>query len=92
MAKTLTLAELRKMNQEDLQKEVAVLRRTISKGRYDVASGKQKDSHNYQINKKQLARMLTVLKELNASTSRPSQSSERSAQHDANTKKTAQAA
>lgn len=64
MAKTLTLVELRKMNQADLRKEIMQQQRTVAKLRLCVTLGKEKGSHLLKSAKKQLAGMLTVLNEL----------------------------
>jgi ribosomal protein L29 len=67
MSKTLSLAELRKMQEADLLKEITEQRRTVAKLRIDLERGKEKGSHLYQSAKKQLSRMLTVYAELRRS-------------------------
>lgn len=64
MPKTLTLAELRKMSAEDLRKEIVSCRKQAAELRLHVRLGKEKGVHLYRHAKKQLAQMLTVLREL----------------------------
>lgn len=64
MTKTLTLAELRKMAPADLGKEVTHQRSQVAALRLAVALRKEKGTHLLRASKKQLARMLTVLREL----------------------------
>ena len=61
MSKILSMDELRKMKEADLQKEIAEQQRLVSKLRLDLKRGKEKGSHLYKNAKKQLSRMLTVL-------------------------------
>jgi large subunit ribosomal protein L29 len=64
MAKALTLVELRKMSAEDLRKEVASHRKKKAELHLHVKLGKEKGVHLYRNAKKELARILTVLSEL----------------------------
>lgn len=63
MGKSLTLAELRKMNAEDLRKEAESCRKQAAELRLRVKLGKEKGVHLCRSAKKQLARMLTILAE-----------------------------
>ncbi len=60
---TTSLAELRKMHPEDLQREIRDVRRAKEKARLDLVTGKSKASHAYRQLKEQLARALAVLGE-----------------------------
>ena len=64
MSKALTLPELRKMNADDLRKEVESHRRKTAELRLHVRLGKEKGVHLYHSARKQLAQMLTILSEL----------------------------
>lgn len=63
MAAATTLTELRKMRPEDLLKEIRTQENSVVKLRLGVKLGKEKDSAKYIREKKQLARMKTVLTE-----------------------------
>ena len=69
MSKTLSLDELRKMAPADLRQEVASQRRLVTTLRLGLTLGKEKGSHLHKRAKKLLARMLTVLSELQGKTS-----------------------
>lgn len=64
MSKELSIAELRKMTQEDLQKEISAQRRLITKINMGIVHGKEKNTHKLNAAKKTLARMLTVANQL----------------------------
>ena len=64
MSKILSMDELRKMQEADLRKEIKEQYSTVAQLRYSVKSGKEKGSHLYKQEQTQLARMLTVLSEL----------------------------
>ncbi len=64
MAKTLSLDELKKMTPADLQKEILEQRHSVAKLRLHVKMGKEKGSHLLRRERKLLAQMLTVLREL----------------------------
>jgi ribosomal protein L29 len=63
MATHSTLKELRNMQTADLQKEVAEKRLTVAKMRMGLELRSEKDSAMYRREKKELARILTVLGE-----------------------------
>lgn len=60
--------ELRAMQNEDLRKEVAAQHTLVVKLRMGVKMGKEKDSAKYVRERKQLARMQTVLTEKSKTT------------------------
>jgi len=64
MAKTLTIIELRNMKENDLIREINQQYRNVASLQLNVKSGKEKGSHLYKREKKQLTRMLTILSEL----------------------------
>lgn len=64
MAKTATTAELRKMSAADLRKEIADKRAEVAKLRMTVALGAEKDTAKFRREKKEIARMLTILGEV----------------------------
>lgn len=61
MSTLATIAELLKMPLEDLIREIQEQRTLVARLRLEVKMGKQKDIAKYQREKKQLARMLTVM-------------------------------
>ncbi len=61
MSTTTTIKELQNMNDADLQKEIRSQENTVVKLRLGVKLGNEKDSAKYKREKKQLARMKTVL-------------------------------
>lgn len=63
MAKHTSTAELRKMSAADLQKEIAEKRNTVAKKKINIALRSEKDTAAYNREKKEIARMLTVLNE-----------------------------
>lgn len=65
MSQHITTTELRKMTPQDLSKEIGEKRGSIAKMRIAVAMRTQKDTAQYRREKKDLARMLTVLQEIN---------------------------
>lgn len=71
MVKTLSMEELRKMQEADLLKEIAEQQRSVAKLHLDLKRGKEKGSHLYKNAKKQLAQMLTVSVELHHTSSSP---------------------
>ena len=66
MATTHTAAEMRKMQPDELQKEIAAKRSTIAKKRIGIAVRSEKDSASFGRDKKELARLLTVQNEKSA--------------------------
>lgn len=64
MAAQSTIIELRKMPRKDLEREVRSQRATVAKLRLAVHMQKEKNSAKYSNEKKQLARMMTVLEEI----------------------------
>jgi ribosomal protein L29 len=64
MAKTLSLAEMRTMQAADLCREIDTQRRIVAKLRLAVKLRKEKGVHLLHEARQQLARMLTVLREL----------------------------
>ena len=67
MSKILSITVLRKMTPADLRQEIAAERRLVVTLRLGLTLGKEKGSHLYRRAKKQLARMLTVLQEMQKS-------------------------
>ncbi len=63
MAPKTTMTELRKMQAEDLKREVMSKSMTIAKIRMGVEMRQEKDTAQLRREKKDLARVLTVLKE-----------------------------
>jgi len=63
MAKMTSIAELRKMQIKDLLGEIRMQERLVSKLRLGVKLNKEKDTAKYTGEKKQIARMRTVLEE-----------------------------
>lgn len=61
MSKYLSTTELHKMSVEDLHTEIRSSRNLIAKLRLGVTLQKEKNTAKYDNEKKQLARMLTVL-------------------------------
>jgi len=61
MATVTSITELRNMPASDLRKEVRAQRNTVAKMHLGIEMSKEKDTARYQREKKQLARMLTVL-------------------------------
>jgi len=58
-----TTTELRKMQSNDLEKEIREQSVLVAKLRMGVKLGKEKDSAKYQREHKQLARMTTIMTE-----------------------------
>jgi len=71
MATASTATELKGMDIDSLRKELKALRTSVAKLKMGIAMQKEKDTAKYQKEKKQLARMLTVVsaKELEAKNS-----------------------
>ena len=63
MAALVSIAELRKMQVVDLLKEITQQKNLVAKLRLAVQLQKEKDSAKYKREKKQLAKMQTVLSE-----------------------------
>ncbi len=63
MAKLLSTTELRSMNLQDLNREVKKQRIMVSAQRLAVHMGTDKDSARFNNERRQLARMLTVMHE-----------------------------
>lgn len=61
MGNTTTIKELKNMADADLRKEIAQQQHAVVKLRLGVQMGSEKDSAKYAREKKQLARMKTVL-------------------------------
>jgi large subunit ribosomal protein L29 len=57
------LLELRKRDQKELQKMVVELRKKLSDLRFKFSSGKLKNVKEINNSKKEIARILTILKE-----------------------------
>tara|TARA_Y100000310_G_scaffold302833_1_gene340594 strand:- start:1828 stop:2118 length:291 start_codon:yes stop_codon:yes gene_type:complete len=66
MVKVTSIAELRKMQSQDLRGEMRAQEKLVNKLRLGVQLQKEKDSAKYITEKKQLARMSTVLTEKQA--------------------------
>lgn len=66
MATVHTAAEMRKMQADELRKEIAAKRSSIAKKRIGIALRSEKDSATFGREKKELARLLTVLNEMSA--------------------------
>lgn len=64
MATIPTIKELRAMQAKDLQNEVAEYGRTLAKIRLDVALGAEKDTAKLRRTRKAIARMNTVLAQM----------------------------
>jgi ribosomal protein L29 len=62
-----TTVELRAMSAADLRKDIAELRNEVAKKRLDVQTRSEKDTAAYTRSKKQLARALTVLAQIEQS-------------------------
>ena len=71
MTHKVTIAELRKMGVKDLLGEIVLKRLEVAKMRLGITMQKEKDTGKYRTEKKQLARMLTVLNEKNTSPRTP---------------------
>jgi ribosomal protein L29 len=80
MASLLSIAELRKMQPKDLLRELREQAATVAKLRLGIKMNKEKDSGKYSREKKQFARMKTVLTEkaYEASDAKASSSPEKS--------------
>jgi ribosomal protein L29 len=63
MGRTVTTPELRKMPREDLKREILLQEAKALALRFGVSLGKEKDTARYRRERKQLARMLTILHE-----------------------------
>lgn len=63
MAQKTTITELRKMQADDLQREIVGKRMTIAKIRMGIAARQEKDTSKVRHEKKELARMLTAMRE-----------------------------
>ncbi len=63
MATALTITELRKMTLEDLRREARELRTSVAKTRLDIELKKEKNAAKVRMQRRMLARMLTVLAE-----------------------------
>jgi|ETNmetMinimDraft_2_1059921.scaffolds.fasta_scaffold43013_3 ribosomal protein L29 len=66
MANKASIAELRKMQIKDLHGELRTQERLVSKLRLGVKLNKEKDSAKYKNEKKELARIQTILTEKQA--------------------------
>ena len=63
MATKISIKELKNMPTDDLQREIKEQSAVVAKLRLSVKMNKEKDSAKYKKEKKQMARMKTVLKE-----------------------------
>lgn len=63
MTPSSAMNELRKMQPSDLEREVAAKRMQIAKMRIGVEIRQEKDTAKFRREKKELARMLTVLRQ-----------------------------
>ncbi len=63
MSSTTTITELRTMQIADLRKEIRSHRTHLQKMRLQITMNTEKDTGKYRRDKKQLARMMTVLTE-----------------------------
>ena len=68
MATTLSMKELRSMQQSDLQKELQSQRAVVAKLAIGIQMQKEKDTAKYRREKKVLSRMMTALGEKNPTT------------------------
>ncbi len=66
-----TTAELRAMSAADLQKDMMELKGSVAKNRLSVHAGTEKDTAAFARSKKQLARMLTVLNQIEKTSKMP---------------------
>lgn len=63
MSSSTTITELRTMQVSDLRKEIRTQRTEVQKMRIQITMNTEKDTAKYRREKRQLARMLTVLTE-----------------------------
>jgi ribosomal protein L29 len=63
MASTLSIIDLRKMQVSDLEKDLQEKKLAVAKTRLDIGMMSQKDTAIYKKEKKDIARMLTVINE-----------------------------
>lgn len=66
-----TTAELRAMSATDLRKDMIELKGSVAKNRLSVHAGTEKDTAAFARSKKQLARMLTVLNQIEKTSTMP---------------------
>ena len=71
MSKNATTTELRKMSPADLRKEVEEKRAIVAKMRMGVALQAEKDTAKYRREKRMLARLITVLGQVEKSAAKP---------------------
>jgi ribosomal protein L29 len=64
MATILSTTELRKMSAEDLQKEITSRRAHLAKQKLSIGLQSEKDTGRFRREKRELARMLTVMNEM----------------------------
>lgn len=64
MPKTTSAAEMRKMSPEDLRKEIAQRRVSVAKMKIGVEMRSHKDTAQLRRERKEVARLLTVLREI----------------------------
>lgn len=67
MSKVVSAAELRKMPAADLRKEIVEKRASVSKMKVAVEMRSHKDTAQFRRERKELARMLTVLNQVESS-------------------------
>lgn len=68
MPKTTTAAEMRKMTPADLRKEITERRASVAKMKIGVEMRSHKDTAQFRREKKEIARLLTVLCEVESGT------------------------
>lgn len=66
-----TTAELRAMSAADLRKDIMELKGNVAKNRLSVHARTEKDTAAFARSKKQLARMLTVLNQIEKTSTMP---------------------
>lgn len=64
MPKTTSAAEMRKMSPDDLRKEIAERRASVAKMKLGINMRSHKDTAQFRRDKKEVARLLTVLGEV----------------------------
>ena len=61
--KNMKAKDLRKKDKKELEKTVQELRKNLSELRFKSSSNKLKNSKEFNVSKKEIARILTILKE-----------------------------
>ncbi len=57
-----TLEELKKMDMQKLKEELALMQKDLFKVKFNVKTGQAKNAHSIRNHKKQIARIITVIK------------------------------